>query len=49
MYRPIVFDLQKKHIMSQENQNENQNHDHSSQGGRIDEQRQIGTGPRIKR
>lgn len=32
--------------MSQENQTENQSSDRQSQGGRIDEQRQNGTGPR---
>ena len=32
--------------MSKENQNENQSTGRQSQGGRIDEQRQNGTGPR---
>lgn len=32
--------------MSKEKQNGNQNNDHPTQGGRIDEQRQTGTGPR---
>lgn len=32
--------------MSQENQTDNHGSDRQSQGGRIDEQRQNGTGPR---